>query len=75
MLQNTNYVDIYQVINLEINLVNFNNITYINTGDSGVFLIYIEQVLSTSMNITSYIQNVVFDQIKTNTVAFGGFAE
>jgi len=75
LLQNTNYIDIQQAIQLNIASTNFNNISYINTGDSGVYLIYVEQIISHPSNYSSYIQSVVFDNIKTNTIAFGGFVE
>ena len=48
---------------------------YINEGDSGVFLLYIEKIFSDALSAESIIRNVNFTNIKTNALSFGGFEE
>ena len=75
LLQNTNYIDIQQAINVQIQDNSFSDCSYVNSGDSGVYLLYIEKVYSANPGINSFIQNIDFTGIKTNAISFGGFEE
>jgi len=75
LLQNTNYIDIQQSRRLSIRSNSFINCSYINVGDSGVYLIYIEKIYATVPAQQSFIQDITFDRIKTNAISFGGFED
>ena len=75
LLQNTNYIDIQQSKKLSIWSNSFVNCSYINVGDSGVYLIYIEKIYATVPAQQSFIQDIMFDKIKTNAISFGGFED
>ena len=44
-------------------------------GDSGVYLVYIEKIYSLLPGKDSFIQDIVFNGIKTNAISFGGFED
>ena len=75
LLQNTNYIDIQQVTQLSITNTNFTNIIYQNVDDSGAYLISIAKKMSIAAGVDSYIQNVLFTNIKVNAFSFGGFTD
>jgi hypothetical protein len=73
LLHNTLYIDIQKAKKIMISDTTFTNMRYINEGDSGAYLVYIERKYSSINNTISYIQNITFTNIKTNTLSFGGF--
>jgi uncharacterized protein YjbI with pentapeptide repeats len=75
LMQNTNYIDIQQATKITITGTNFTDITYQNADDSGAYLIYIAKKQSIDAGEDSYIQNVIFTNIKTNAISFGGFSD
>ena len=75
ILKNTNYIDIPQVTQLSITNTNFTNIVYQNINDSGAYLISISKKASIAAGVDSYIQNVVFTNIKVSVLSFGGFSD
>jgi hypothetical protein len=75
LMQNTNYFDIQEAIELSITDTLFENITYQNVDDSGAYLIYVASKRSVASGLDSMIQNVTFNNIKTNAISFGGFAD
>jgi len=75
IMQNTNYIDIQQASYVSITETDFLNITYQNTDDSGAYLIYIAKIQSILAGSNSVIQNILFNNIKTNAISFGGFSD
>lgn len=75
LMQNTNYIDIQQATKITITSTNFTDITYQNIDDSGAYLIYIAKKQSVDSGADSYIQNIIFNNIKTNALSFGGFSD
>ena len=73
IMQNTNYIDIQQATKIGISDTNFTGITYQNDDDSGAYLIYIASERSDTTAEDSIIQDVIFNNIKTNAISFGGF--
>lgn len=75
LMQNTNYIDIQQATKITITNTTFTNIQYQNVDDSGAYLIYIAKKTSILTGDPSNIQNVIFNNIKTNALSFGGFTD
>lgn len=75
IMQNTNYIDIQQATKVTITDTNFTGITYQNVDDSGAYLIYIAKEKSDITAADSVIERVIFSNIKTNAISFGGFED
>lgn len=74
LMQNAIYIDIQQATTISITNTSFTDIQYQNVDDSGAYLIYIAKMMVAS-GADSYIRNVLFTNIKTNALSFGGFSD
>lgn len=75
LMQNTNYIDIQKANYISITDTIFKDIEYQNDDDSGTYLIYIAKKESITGGVNSIIEDISFNNIKTNAISFGGFSD